>query len=45
VCSSDLGLYASGERDTDVNGIMRDIAERMSKSDIDAVSKYVSGLH
>ncbi len=40
-----LGLYASGERDTDVNGIMRDIAARMSKSDIDAVSKYVSGLH
>jgi cytochrome c553 len=40
-----LGLYASGERSTDVNNIMRDIAARMSKTDIDAVSKYVSGLH
>ena len=40
-----LGLYASGERSTDINGIMRDIAGRLSKTEIDAVSKYVSGLH
>ena len=40
-----LGLYASGERSTDINGIMRDIAARLSKTEIDAVSKYVSGLH
>ena len=40
-----LGLYASGERSTDINGIMRDIAGRLSKAEIDAVSKYVAGLH
>jgi cytochrome c553 len=40
-----LGLYASGERSTDINGIMRDIAARMSKAEVDAVSQYVSGLH
>ncbi len=40
-----LGLYASGERSTDINSIMRDIAGRLSKAEIDAVSKYVSGLH
>jgi cytochrome c553 len=40
-----LGLYASGERSTDINGIMRDVASRMSKTEIDAVSQYVSGLH
>ncbi|WP_448505964.1 c-type cytochrome [Immundisolibacter sp.] len=40
-----LGLYASGERSTDINRIMRDIAGRLSKAEIDAVSKYVSGLH
>ena len=40
-----LGLYASGERSTDLNSIMRDIAARLSKTEIDAVSQYVSGLH
>lgn len=40
-----LGLYASGERSTDMNNIMRDIAARLSKAEIDAVSQYVSGLH
>lgn len=40
-----LELYASGERNTDLNGIMRDIAARMSDAEIDAVSKYVYGLH
>ena len=40
-----LGLYASGERSTDLNSIMRDIAARLSKAEIDAVSQYVSGLH
>ena len=40
-----LGLYASGERSTDINGIMRDIAARLSKAEVDAVSHYVSGLH
>jgi cytochrome c553 len=40
-----LNLYASGERSTDLNNIMRDIAARLSKAEIDAVSHYVSGLH
>jgi cytochrome c553 len=40
-----LKRYASGERSTDINSIMRDIAARMSDAEIDAVSKYVYGLH
>ena len=40
-----LNLYASGERSTDLNNIMRDIAARLSRAEIDAVSQYVSGLH
>ena len=43
--SKQLGLYASGERSTDQNNIMRDIAARLNKAEIDAVSQYVSGLH
>ena len=37
--------YRSGVRSTDPNGMMRDVAERMSDAEIDAVAEYVSGLH
>jgi cytochrome c553 len=40
-----LEAYAAGERQTDSNGMMRDIAARLRKADIEAVSHYVSGLH
>jgi cytochrome c553 len=39
-----LGHYASGERSSDPNQIMRSIAARMSAEDIRAVSNYLQGL-
>jgi cytochrome c553 len=40
-----LKAFRSGERQTDANAVMRDIADRMRDSDIETVSSYVSGLH
>lgn len=39
-----LNAFASGMRSNDPSGMMRDIASRMSKEEIKAVSAYVSGL-
>jgi cytochrome c553 len=43
--ASQLKKYKTGERKTDYNGIMRDIASRLSDVEIEAVSSYVSGMH
>jgi len=40
-----LTKYRAGERDTDRNRMMRDVAERLSDEEIQAVSSYLSGLH
>ncbi len=40
-----LKKYKSGDRITDLNNIMRDIASRMDQSDMEAVASYISGLH
>lgn len=37
--------FRSGARANDANGMMRDIAARMTDAEIKAVSSYVSGLH
>ncbi len=37
--------YGSGERATDPNMMMRDIATRMTEDEIEAVAQYVAGLH
>lgn len=42
--ASQLRLYASGERRSDNNQMMRGIARRMTEEDIRAVSSYVQGL-
>ena len=39
-----LRLYASGERRSDNNQMMRSIARRMTEEDILAVSSYIQGL-
>jgi cytochrome c553 len=39
-----LKMFASGERNNDPSGMMRDIASRMTAAEIKAVSAYVSGL-
>jgi len=40
-----LKAFADGTRSNDPNNMMRDIAAKMSASEIKAVSAYVSGLH
>jgi cytochrome c553 len=42
--ANQLRLYASGERDTDPNQMMRSIARRMTENDIKAVTSYMQGL-
>ncbi len=40
-----LRAYRAGRRANDPAGLMRDIASRMTDEQIDAVARYVSGLH
>lgn len=40
-----LEAYRSGERTTDPNAMMRDVAQRLSDADIAALAEYLSGLH
>ncbi len=41
----ELGDFKKGERTTDFNHIMRDIAHKLNKSDRKAVANYIQGLH
>ncbi|EWH10923.1 cytochrome c4 cytochrome C, class I in atlantica [Catenovulum agarivorans DS-2] len=40
-----LKAFRDGQRANDLNGIMRDIAAKLSDKEIEALSHYVSGLH
>ncbi|HIA08542.1 MAG TPA: cytochrome c4 [Chromatiaceae bacterium] len=40
-----LSDFASGVRSNDAAGMMRDIAQRMSKAEVKAVSEFIAGLH
>lgn len=40
-----LEAFRNGTRTSDMNEIMRDIAARMGKEDMEAVAYYVAGLH
>ncbi|WP_026376028.1 c-type cytochrome [Aestuariibacter salexigens] len=40
-----LEMFRSGQRNNDLNGMMRDIAKRLTDEDIEILSQYVSGLH
>lgn len=40
-----LKAFASAERNNDDNGVMRDIAVRMSDAQIEAVANFMLGLH
>lgn len=42
---SQLHKFAKGERANDPNGMMRDIAKKMTAEEMKAVSAYVSGLY
>tara|TARA_R110002167_G_scaffold71228_8_gene201126 strand:+ start:1725 stop:2366 length:642 start_codon:yes stop_codon:yes gene_type:complete len=43
--ASQLKAFRSGERANSLNGMMADIAKRMTDKDIEVLSSYVSGLH
>lgn len=40
-----LELFRSGDRNNSHNGMMEDIAKRLTDSDIDVLSKYIAGLY
>ena len=40
-----LDMFKSAGRMNDLNGMMQDIAKKMSDEDIDVLSKYLGGLH
>ncbi|GAB4393348.1 MAG: c-type cytochrome [Gammaproteobacteria bacterium] len=40
-----MNAYKDGSRSNDANGIMRDIAQRMTEQQIKAVASYLEGLH
>ena len=37
-------MFKKGERNNDTNSVMRSIASRMTKEQIEAVSEYIQGL-
>ena len=43
--ASQLKAFRSGDRANSLNGMMADIAKRMTDKDIEVISSYVSGLH
>lgn len=40
-----LELFRSGDRANDLNGMMRDIAGKLTDEDIETLSEYLGGLH
>jgi cytochrome c553 len=43
--ASQLKAFRSGDRANSLNGMMADIAKRMTDQDIEVISSYVAGLH
>ncbi|MEZ9645315.1 cytochrome c [Vibrio sp. 10N.261.52.C2] len=40
-----LEKFRDGDRNNDMNAMMRDVAKKLTDADIDTLSKYVGGLH
>jgi cytochrome c553 len=40
-----LKAFRSGERDNDMNGMMRTVVERLTDRELEAVANYVAGLN
>jgi cytochrome c553 len=40
-----LEMFRSGQRNNDLNGMMRDIASKLTDDDISILSQYLEGLH
>jgi cytochrome c553 len=43
--AAQLRAYRDGTRSSDPQGMMRDIASRLTDAEIDALSEYLAGLH
>jgi cytochrome c553 len=43
--ATQLKSFRSGQRANSLNGMMGDIAKRMTDDDIEVISNYVAGLH
>lgn len=43
--ATQLKAFRSGDRANDMNGMMRDIATKLTDEDIDILSNYLAGLH
>lgn len=43
--ASQLKMFRDGKRANDANGMMRDIAKKLTDKDIEILSNYVAGLH
>ena len=43
--AAQLKAFRAGERHNDMNGMMRDIASKLTDEDIEILSNYVAGLH
>ena len=43
--ASQLKAFRSGQRHNDMNGMMRDIAMKLTDEDIEILSNYIAGLH
>ena len=42
---SQLEKFRNGTRHNDLNGMMGDIAKKLTDKDIEVLSKYLGGLH
>ena len=43
--ASQLKMFRSGDRNNDLNGMMRDIAKKLTDEDIEILSQYLAGLY
>ena len=43
--AAQLKSFRAGERHNDMNGMMRDIAMKLTDEDIEILSNYIAGLH
>ena len=43
--ASQLKMFRDGSRHNDMNGMMRDIATKLTDEDIDILAQYLAGLY
>ncbi|QJR80989.1 cytochrome c4 [Alteromonas pelagimontana] len=43
--AAQLKAFRAGDRNNDMNGMMRDIAKKLTDNDIEVLSNYIAGLH